>query len=188
MVSTTSPTFSSLPTPNHISPLTNSSPHRTSTGTFPDSSPTPCSPRQNSVPIIDALLCFTFLVSDPSHSSTSPLVCWFPFLSRMLSPLDSLQLLCNHYAAPAPDFISPFAHLSYSHWLIPSHTISPFPFTILSFHFFLVCAPHCTVYKTPAPVSCSLASSTHFSLVSSLPRFALRPTPSEAFPHLERLS
>ena len=84
-----SPTFSSLPTPSHISPLTNSSLHWTNTGTFPDSSPMPCSLRWNPVPIIDVLLCFTLLVLDLSRSSTGPLVCWFPFLSCMFSSLDS---------------------------------------------------------------------------------------------------
>ena len=39
--STISPTFSFLPTLNRISPLTNSLPHWTDTGTFPDLSTTP---------------------------------------------------------------------------------------------------------------------------------------------------
>ena len=89
LASTISPTFSSLPTLNRISPLTNSSPHQTDTRTFLSLFPMPRSLRWNSVPIIDALLCFTFLVSDPSYSSTGPSVHWFPFLSRMLSALDS---------------------------------------------------------------------------------------------------
>ena len=76
---TTSPTFSSLPTLSCISPLTNSSPHWTDNRTFPHSCPMPHSLRRNSTPIIDALLCFTFLISDPSCSSTSPSVRWFPF-------------------------------------------------------------------------------------------------------------
>ena len=83
-----SPTFSSLLTLNCISPLTNSSPYRTSTGTFLDSSPTPRSHRWNPVPIIDVLLCFTFLVFDLSRSSTGPSVRWFPFSSHMFSSLD----------------------------------------------------------------------------------------------------
>ena len=86
---TTSPTFSFLPTLSRISPLTNSSLHRTDTRTFPDLSLTPRSLRQNPIPVMDALLCFTFLVSDLSRSSTSPSVRWFPFSSRMLSSLDS---------------------------------------------------------------------------------------------------
>ena len=92
---TISPTFSSLLTPNCISPLMNSLPHWTSTGTFPNSPPMPRFLRRNSVPVIDVLLCFTFLVSDLSHSSTGPLVHWFPFLSHMFSSLDSA-------AAPPP--------------------------------------------------------------------------------------
>ena len=88
-VSTISPTFSSPPTFSHISPLTNSSLHQTDTRTFPHSSPMPCSLRWNSVPIIDVLPCFTFLVSDPFHSSTSPSVHWPPFLSHIFSSLDS---------------------------------------------------------------------------------------------------
>ena len=88
-VSMTSPIFSSILTLNCISPLTNSLLHQTDTGTFLDSSPTPHSLRRNSVPIIDALLCFTFLISDPSCSSTGPSVHWFPFLSCMFSSLDS---------------------------------------------------------------------------------------------------
>ena len=88
-VSTTFPTFSFPPTLNHIFPLTNSLPHWTDTGIFPDSFPTPHSLRWNSIPIIDVLLCFTFLISDPSRSSTGPSVRWFPFLSHMFSSLDS---------------------------------------------------------------------------------------------------
>ena len=88
-VSTTFPTFSFPPTLNHIFPLMNSLPRWTDTRTFLDSFPTPHSLRRNSIPIIDVLLCFTFLISDPSHSSTGPSVCWFPFLSCMFSSLDS---------------------------------------------------------------------------------------------------
>ena len=120
----TSPTFSSLPTLSHISPLTNSSPHWTNTGTFLHSCPMPCSLRWNSTPIIDALLCFTFLVSDLSRSSTGPSVRWFPF-DLICFPLLVPQPLHIRYAALAPHSVSPFAYLSYSHWSIPSCTISP---------------------------------------------------------------
>ena len=92
-VSTISPTFSSLPTLNCISPLMNSLPCWTNTGTFPHSSPMPHSLRRNSIPTIDVLLCFTFLISDLSRSSTSPSAHWFPFLSHMLSSLDSAAAL-----------------------------------------------------------------------------------------------
>ena len=184
LASMISPTFSSLPTLSHISPSTNSSLCRTATRTFPNSSPMPRSLRWNSVPIIDVLLYFTFFVSDPSHSSTGPSVRWFPFLSRMLSTLDSAAVPHLLRSTGTP-FRSPFAYLSYGHWSIPSHTISPFPFSLLSSRFFLVHACLCTVYKPLSPVSCPLASSTQFSLVSSLPRFALRPLSSEAFPQPE---
>ena len=101
----------------------------------------------------------------------------YPWYS-LCFPLWILQLLRIRYAAPAPRSVFPFTYLSYGHWSIPSRTILVFLFMILSSRFFLVHAPHFTVYKTPTPVSCSLASSTQFSLVSSLPRFALRPVSS----------
>ena len=95
------PTFSSLPTLNHISPLTNSSPHWTTTGTFPHLSPMPRSLRWNPVPLIDVLLCFTSLVSELSCPSTGPSVHWFPLLSHMLSSLESAAVpLLLHSTGP----------------------------------------------------------------------------------------
>ena len=91
-LSMTSPTFSFLLTLT-MSPSTSSSPLRTNIGLYPHLSPTPRSLRQNPIPIIDALLCFTSFVSDLLHSSTGPLVHWFPFLSHMFSSLDSAAAL-----------------------------------------------------------------------------------------------
>ena len=76
---TTYPTFSSLPTTHRISPSTTSSLPQTDNGTNPHSSPTPHSPKRNSVPNLDMSSCFTFLVSDPFRSSTGPSVRWSPF-------------------------------------------------------------------------------------------------------------
>ena len=138
---TISPTFSSLLTLNHISPLTNSSPHRTDTRTFPDSSPMPRSLKRNPVPIIDMLLCFTFLVSDPSRSSTSPLVRWFPFSSRMLSTLDSAAAphsLCSTNSSPRFSF-----HLSLLRPLVNTllYDFSVSPFDILFLFLLDPCTP-----------------------------------------------
>ena len=76
---TTYPTFSFPPMEDPISPSTNSSLHRTDTRTHPRSSPTPHASETRPVPILDASSCFTFLVFDPSRSSTGPLVRWSPF-------------------------------------------------------------------------------------------------------------
>ena len=185
--STIFPTFSSPLTLNHISPLMNSLPCQTNTKTFPHLFPTPCFLKQNPVPVIDTLLCFTFSVSDPSCSSTSPLVCWFPFLSHMLSSLESAAV-----PLPLRSTGSPF-HFSF-------RLSCPFSLAtnLVRFFLFLRClhlpdsswsmCHSCIVYKPLSPVSCSLASSMQFSLVSSLPRFTLWPHPSEVFPHLKWLS
>ena len=158
----------------------NSSPHRTNTRTFLHLCPMPHSLRWNSTPIIDALLCFTFLVSDLSCSSTSPSVCWFPF-DLICVPLLVLQPLRSTGSLFCFSF-----HLSLLWSLVDTLSYDfSFPFTFPSSCFILVCVLHCTVYNTPAPVSCSLASSMQFSLVSSHPRFTLRPLSSEAFPQLE---
>ena len=76
---TTSPIFSSLLTTRCIFPSMNSSPLQTVSGTYPHSSQTPRSLRQNPVPIIDASSCFTFLDLDLLRSSTSPSAHWSPF-------------------------------------------------------------------------------------------------------------
>ena len=86
---TISPTFSFLLTLTHISLLMNSLPLRTDTGTFPHSSPMPCSLRWNSIPFLDALHCFTFLIL----ICLAPLLAlWsdgFHFISRIFSSLES---------------------------------------------------------------------------------------------------
>ena len=68
--STTSPTFSSPLTPNHISPSMNSFPHWTDTGTCPHLSPMPHSHKWDSVSYIDMSPYFSSFVLDPFHSSS----------------------------------------------------------------------------------------------------------------------
>ena len=89
----TFPTFSFLPTLTCISPSTNSSPLQTGTGTFPHSSPMPYSLRQNSIPFLDTLLCFTFLIL--IHLTPPPVLrstgfhftsCMFSFLVSTAAP------------------------------------------------------------------------------------------------------
>ena len=104
---TTSPTFFSPLTPNCIFPLMNSLPPWTSIRTLPHSSPMPHSLRWNSILFLDALLCFTLLVSDPFCSSTSPSVYWFPFSSHMLSSLES-TVVPHPLCSPSSSFCFPF--------------------------------------------------------------------------------
>ena len=59
---TTYPTFSFPPMEDHISPLTNSLPHRTDTQTRPHSSPTSRTSETRPDPIIDASSCFTLFI------------------------------------------------------------------------------------------------------------------------------
>ena len=75
---TISPTFSFPLTHSCISLSINSSPLWTSTRTFPHSSQMPCSLKQNSVPFLDAFLCFTFFVL---ICFTPPLVLWYLLVS-----------------------------------------------------------------------------------------------------------
>ena len=74
---TTYPTSSSPPTLNHTSPSMNSLLHQTSTGTFPHSSPTPCSLRWNSIPFLDVSPLFHLSCAKSIllfHQSFGPLV------------------------------------------------------------------------------------------------------------------
>ena len=156
---------------DHISPLMNSSPHRTDTRTHPHSSPMPRTSETRSVPIIDASSCFTFLVLIHSlfHRSFSPLV---SISDIVCFPLSSPQLLCIRYAAPALPSVSPFYivrfSILFSHWF---SEVVAYPEPYLELRLLL----RSILYKVTRPLVCSLASSTQSSLVSSLPRFALRP-------------
>ena len=176
----TYPIFSSLQITHHIFPLKNSSPLWTDNGTYPHSSLIPPFPRWNPVPILRCVL----LVSPISSWSVS-------LFHRPFGPLVSIsylvcfplwipQLLRFHYAAPAFHSISPFSIAPFSislfHWL---SDVEAYPESYLELQF-----PLCYVlYKVSQPLVCSLASSMQSSLVSSLPRFALRPNPLKAFPH-----
>ena len=108
---TTYPTFSFPPMEDPISPLTNSSPHRTDTRTHPHSSPIPRASETRSVPIIDesSSSCFTFLVL---ICFALPPVLWSAGLHlypRIFSSLDSAvapHSLCS--TGPLVHF--PFLH------------------------------------------------------------------------------
>ena len=99
-------------------------------------------------------MCITFLVYDPFCSSIGPL--------DHRSPFHILLVLHS---------ISPFGIIPslifFSHWL---SDVEAYPESYLEPRFPL----HSVLYKVTQPLVCSLASSTQFSLVSSLPRFALR--------------
>ena len=148
-----SPTFSSLPMNHHMSPFHNSSHYWTSFATFPHSSPTPHSLRQNPVSASFFFLLFPILhwliglmVSILFHSC---LICF---------PLWILQLLCNcTTVAPFWCFISPFIYLVPSHWtaLFLSHYLSLGWLSFPLFH--MVHALLCIVYK-PAFFVSSLLS------------------------------
>ena len=186
--STTSPTFSFLLTPNCISPLTNSSLRQTGTGTFPHSSPMPHSLRQNPVLLLDEFPCFAFLVL--IHSAPPPVLrsAGFHFISHMLSLLDSAAAL--HITPQHHSILLILSHFSFLifHWTASSQSLSLLlGDSVFPLYHGLPMLP-CTVYKPLSPISCSLASSMQFSLVSSLPRLALKPLLSEAFPQPEQLS
>ena len=76
---TTYPTFSFPPMEDPISPLTNSSPHRTETRTHPHSSPTPRTSETRPVPNNRCVFLFHRFHLDPFRSSTGPSVRWSPF-------------------------------------------------------------------------------------------------------------
>ena len=174
---TTYPTFSSLPIEHPISLSTNSSLHQTDFKICPHLSSTPHSPRRNSVPIIDTSSCFTFLVFDPLRSSTGPSVRWSPFSSSYVFPFRfrSHSAFATLYRFPIPiplstsyNSLPPFAD-----WF---SDVVAYPEPYLKLRFSL----HSVLYKVTRPLIYSLASSTQFSLVSSLPRFALRTTVSKS--------
>ena len=83
------------------------------------------------------------------------------------------QLLRIRYAAPAPRSVSPFYivrfSISFSHWF---SEVVAYPEPYLELRISL----RSILYKVTRPLDSSLASSTQSSLVSSLPRFALRPS------------
>ena len=113
-----SPTFSSLPMNLHTFPLQSSSHHQTSSITFPLSSQTPCSLRQNptSVSFLSCFLSAPPLV-DRTIGFHFCLICF---------PLWIPQLLHNYTTALAPRFVFPFTYLISSHWTatLLSHYLS----------------------------------------------------------------
>ena len=78
---TTYPTFSFPPMEDPISPLTNSSLHRTNTRTHPHSSPMPRASEARPVPIHRYVFLFHPFRLDPCRSSTGPSVRWSLFSS-----------------------------------------------------------------------------------------------------------
>ena len=169
----TYPTFSSLPIDHPISPSTNSSHPRTDARTHPHLSPTSRPPKRNPVPIIDTSSCFTFLVFDPLCSSTGPSVRWSPFRLSYVFLFRFRSCSTFGYAAPTYRSISPFdivrLSIPFSHWF---SDVVAYPEPYLE----LQSSLRPVLYKVARPLVCSLASSTQSSLVSSLPRFALRPS------------
>ena len=96
------------------------------------------------LPNIDVLLCFTFLVSDPLCSSTSPSVRWFPFLSHMLSSLDSAAAphsLCS----TSSSFHFPF-HLSLLQSLVDTLSYD-FSFSLYDSLFLFLLGPCTPLYS-----------------------------------------
>ena len=89
------PTFSFPPMEDHISPSTNSSPHRTDTRTHPHSSPMPRTSETRSVPILDTSSCFTILVLIRFALPPALRSAGLHLVPRMFSSLDSA-------AAPHP--------------------------------------------------------------------------------------
>ena len=91
---------------------------------------------------------------------------------RMFSSLDSAAVP-HLLRSTGPPFHFPFLHRTilrlFSYWF---SKVVAYPEPYLELRFTL----HPVLYKVTRPLDCSLASSTQFSLVSSLPRFALRPT------------
>ena len=166
------PTFSSLPIEHPISPSTNSSLPQTDTTIRPHSSPTPHSSKQNPIPIIDASSCFTILVLicfalPPALQSAG-----LHLVLRMFSSLDSAAAPHSLRSTGSP-FRFPFLHRTilnlFSYWF---SDVVAYPEPYLELRFPL----RSVLYKVTRPLVCSLASSTQSSLVSSLPRFALRPS------------
>ena len=155
-----------------ISPLTNSSLHRTDILTHPHSSPTAHTSEARPVPIIDASSCFTLFIL--IRFALPPVLrsAGLHFISRMLSSLDSTAAPHSlHSTGPwsvSPFYIVQFS-ISFSHWF---SEVVAYPEPYLELRFSL----RSVLYKVTRPLVCSLASSTQFSLVSSLPRFALRPS------------
>ena len=171
--STISPTFSYPPMTHHTSPSANSSPHRTDFGTFPHSSPIPLSLKMEHHSTLRCVFLFHLSRLDSFRSSIGPSARWSPFHISYAFPLWNPPLLHSRCAASAFHSVSPFSIVRssrlYSHWF---SVVVAYPEPYLDLRFFL-----CSVlYKVTQPLVCSLASSTQSSLVSSLPRFALRPT------------
>ena len=110
----TYPTFSSPPTDHPISPSTNSSLRRTDTGTYPHSPSTPRSARRNSVPILDASSCFTFLVL--IRFALPPVLrsAGLHLVPRMFSSFDSAAALHSLCSTGSP-FRFPFLHRTILH-------------------------------------------------------------------------
>ena len=167
------PIFSFLLTPNHTFPSMNSSPHRTGTGTYPHLSQTPCSLRWDPVPFLDSSSCFTSFVFGPFRSSSSPSDCGSPFhiSYAFLFGLCSRSTFAmqHRFSILLPLSMSYHPSPLFSHWL---SDVVAYPESYLELWFSL----RSVLYKVTQPLVCSLASSTQFSLVSSLLRFALRPT------------
>ena len=115
---TTYPTFSFPPMEDLISPLTNSSPHRTNTRTHPHSSPMPRNTETRSVPIIDASSCFTFLVlirfALPPVLRSAGLY----LAPRMFSSLDSAAAPHSLRSTGSP-FRFPFLHHTILYLFLP---------------------------------------------------------------------
>ena len=171
----TSHTLSFLLTTHRTSPSTSSSPLRTYLGTNPHSSPTPRSLRWNSIPFLDTSSHFTLFVLIRFTLPPDLRPAGLHFISRMLSFFS----FHSCYAASVLRSISPFYIIQFSHLL--SHWFSvvvayPEPYLELCFSLRSV------LYKVTRPLVCSLASSTQSSLVSSLPRFALRPLSQRSLP------
>ena len=171
--STISPTFSYPPMMHHTSPSANSSPHWTDFRTFPHSSPIPLSLKTEHRSTLRCVFLFHLSRLDPFRSSIGPSARWSPFHISYAFPLWNPPLLHSRCAALAFHSISPFSivrssHL-YSHWF---SIMVAYPEPYLDLWFFL----RSVLCKVTRPLVCSLASSTQSSLVSSLPRFALRPT------------
>ena len=123
---------------------------------------------------------FTFLIlicfALPFCSSTGPLACWSPFhisyVFRFRFHSCSAFTTQHRPSAPFPLPISYHSPFLFPHWF---SDVVAYPEPYLEFWFSL-----CSVlYKVTWPLVCSLASSTQSSLVSSLPRFALRPIHSK---------
>ena len=95
----------------------------------------------------------------------------------MFSLLDSAAFHIR-YAAPVPHSVSPFYivrfSISFSYWF---SDVAAYPEPYLELRFPLLSV----LYKVTRPLVCSLASSTQSSLVSSLPRFTLRPSRLKPF-------